>query len=436
MILNVHQSNISLLGKNLCEKYQVLLLVDNLGETYLGHVSPPPSGLKDILKSRFKVLPKDLRISQKFFFKNLKFLPIQEELENIKENVQEVMDLILIRGLELQASDIHIETFGEYGWLRFRIDGYLENIALLDKNLYKALCLKIKLESKLDITDIRQAQDGRYTKKNLHKEYDLRISVLPIYYGESIVIRILMKFKKTLNLDDLGLSQSHLSQIQFNINKSHGIILITGPTGSGKSTTQYALLQELQDKHLKIITIEDPIEYQMNFATQIQVNEQMSFSKALRSILRQDPDVIVVGEIRDQETLKLAFEAALTGHLVLATLHANDAYSSLERLVNMGLDNHTIFASLLLIISQRLLRSLCPYCKKEYEGSWEASGCKECEMQGTMGRRLVCEICEISYEVRKHIQMEGRAVLPSYPTLYDDAKEKNCFSQEELEKLL
>ena len=237
-------------------------------------------------------------------------------------------------------------------------------------------------------------------------------------------------------LEDLHLDPKNLDIIKNNIHKTHGIILITGPTGSGKSTTQYAMLESLKNRNLKIITIEDPIEYQMPFATQIQTNEQLGFSQALRAILRQDPDVIMVGEIRDAQTLELAFSAALTGHLVLATLHANDISSSFERLLNLGLSTHNIFASLLLIISQRLLKPLCPKCKKQQNGSWYAEGCEYCNMQGGFGRELVYEICEINQEARSLAKQKGFESLPRCQSLYENAKSKNCFSQDELNKLL
>ncbi len=437
MILNIHKDNSAVLSKAICEKYQILLLCDEQNTPHIGYINQtPPAAINEIIKQHFSILPNMQKINPKLFYQNIKFLPFQEEVKNHTNNISALLDCIIQSAIKYQASDIHIERFGQDGWIRFRIYGELESCSMLDKSTYKALCSKIKLESRLDITQIKEAQDGRTQKIIDNKVYDLRISVLPLFEGESIVIRILSKHKKHLMLEDLHLDLSHLNIIKNNICKTHGIILITGPTGSGKSTTQYAMLESIKNRNLKIITIEDPIEYQMSFATQIQTNEQLGFSQALRAILRQDPDVIMVGEIRDTQTLELAFSAALTGHLVLATLHANDISSSFERLLNLGLNTHTIFASLLLIISQRLLKPLCPKCKKLQNDIWYADGCEYCNMQGSFGRELVYEICEINEEIRNLAKQKGFENLPKQQSLYENAKSKNCFSQEELNKLI
>ena len=437
MILNIHKDNLNVLSRAMCEKYQILLLCDEQNTPYIGYINQtPPPGLNEVIKRHFPSLPNMQKINPKLFYQYAKFLTLQEEIKNHIHHIGALLDCIILAAIKHQASDIHIEHFGQDGWIRFRIHGELESCAMLNESVYKALCSKIKLESRLDITQIKESQDGRAQKIIDDKIYDLRISVLPLFEGESIVIRILSKHKKHLMLEDLHLDPKNLDIIKNNIHKTHGIILITGPTGSGKSTTQYAMLESLKNRNLKIITIEDPIEYQMPFATQIQTNEQLGFSQALRAILRQDPDVIMVGEIRDAQTLELAFSAALTGHLVLATLHANDISSSFERLLNLGLSAHNIFASLLLIISQRLLKPLCPKCKKQQNGSWYAEGCEYCNMQGSFGRELVYEICEINQEARSLAKQKGFESLPRCQSLYENAKSKNCFSQDELNKLL
>lgn len=437
MTLNIHKDNLWILSKALCEKYQVLLLCDEKNTPFLGYVNEtPPAVIYEILNRHFPNAPDAYVMSPKLFYQYAKFLPLQEEIQKHAQDINALLDSIFSFAILHQVSDIHIERFGEIGWIRFRIHGDLESCATCEQSLYKAICSKIKLESRLDITQIKEAQDGRVEKNIGHQNYDFRISVLPLFEGESIVIRILSKHKTHLSLQDLHFDPQNLQRILHNIHKTHGIILITGPTGSGKSTTQYAMLESLKNKNLKIITIEDPIEYPMPFATQVQTNEQLGFSQALRAILRQDPDVIMVGEIRDYETLELAFRAALTGHLVLATLHSNNISSSFERLMNLGLDPQEIFASLLLVISQRLLKPLCEKCKKQNENGWYAEGCVHCNMQGNSGREMVYEVCEINQEKRNLAKQDGFQNLFQYQSLYEIAKSKNCFSQDELNKLL
>ncbi len=426
-MLNVHKDCAKILGK-MCEKYQILVLVDDDNIPYIGHVGAlVPKAIEDILKQHYGFMEKR-QIPNALFYKHIKFLDIQTSIARYSQSADLLLSFVLESAISHHASDIHIERFCEDAWLRFRINGDLESVLQLSLTAYKMLCSKIKLESRLDITDIKEPQDGRLERKIHGMEYDFRISVLPLYEGESLVMRILSKNKKQILLQDLNLNPSHLEIIQRNAQKTHGIILITGPTGSGKSTTQCAILQSLKDKNLKIITIEDPIEYKINFATQIQVSENLGFSEALRAILRQDPDVIMIGEIRDHQTLELAFRAALTGHLVLATLHTNDVNSSFERLLNLGLDSHQIFASLLMVLSQRLLKPICPHC--------QAKGCEKCGMQGTLGRMLVSEICEIASKDRIRLQKLGYQELPHRNSLYDEALAKGCFLESELNKLL
>ncbi len=404
----IHQDNARIFGFKICEKFLALLLEDFDGKAYLGMVNPSEHGrfLQDILRGYFsKELPYCI-IDKKFFYGHLKFLSFQERQLEIGENIQELFYLILKEAIVLQASDIHLESFGEDAWLRMRIDGELEEVCRIPRKIFESLCTKIKLEAKLDITQIKQAQDGRYQAFLEHGDYDFRISCVPLYQGDSIVLRILYRHRHFTKLHQLGFLEHQLKQIQQGIAKTHGIIFITGPTGSGKSTTLYAILQALQGSGKKIITLEDPIEYHMDYATQVQVMPEADFgyAKALRAVLRQDPDILMVGEIRDEETLRLAFRAALTGHLVLATIHANDVQNTFDRLQNMGMQKHDILSCVLMIIAQRLLKKICPFCMQERFGSLMAYGCVACNQQGSLGREIISEILVLDKKTRGMIK--------------------------------
>lgn len=314
------------------------------------------------------------------------------------------LDFLLQEAIAHRASDIHLEHKGDFGSIRFRIDGCLREIARLDSHSASKLSSKIKLESKLDITESRLPQDGRYGREFDEVEYDFRISCVPLLSGESLVLRILYKHKERISLEGLGLSKEILEILSRALSRKNGLILITGPTGSGKSTTLYAALEALKTLQKKLITLEDPIEYQIPLATQIQINPEIGFSfyEALSFVLRQDPDIIMIGEIRDRQTLELALNASLTGHLVLASLHSNDCISTLERLFEMGAPRSVIESSLICIIAQRLLGRLCPHCKthkngtlsKEQHGdelAFYALGCEKCQGLGINGREVVAQ---------------------------------------------
>lgn len=323
----------------------------------------------------------------------LKFLERYYALGSIGEQ----LDFLLKEAIAHRASDVHLEDKGDFGSIRFRIDGCLREIARLDKNSMRKLSSKIKLESKLDITEMRLPQDGRYARNFGEIEYDFRISCVPLLSGESLVLRILYKHKERISLEGLGLSSEILAILSKALNRKSGLILITGPTGSGKSTTLYAALEALKTLQKKLITLEDPIEYQIPLATQIQINPEIGFSfyEALSFVLRQDPDIIMIGEIRDEQTLTLALNASLTGHLVLASLHSNDCISTLERLFEMGAPRSVIESSLICIIAQRLLGRLCSHCKgKREEGDLEVFypvGCEKCQGLGIKGREVIAQ---------------------------------------------
>lgn len=283
--------------------------------------------------------------------------------EYIPQNVTELLDVILFGAITLDASDIHIEPQEEEARLRIRLDGILQDVVFFDQNAYRHLLSRLKLLSKLKLNITDKPQDGRFTIEIDNALIEVRTSSLPAEYGESIVMRILNP-KSLIALDDLGLRKDLYKTFEKEIQKPNGMIIVTGPTGSGKTTTLYAFLKKIQSPEIKVITIEDPIEYHLQGISQTQVAPEKGydFSGGLRSIVRQDPDVILVGEIRDLETAKIALQAALTGHLVLSTLHTNDAAGTIPRLVDLGTDSSSIASGLKMAVAQRLVRKVCKKC--------------------------------------------------------------------------
>ena len=279
-----------------------------------------------------------------------------------------LINSLLFRSVKDRASDIHFEPFERDIAVRFRIDGVLHNILTLPKRFQPSVASRIKIMAALNIAEKRLPQDGRIGLKIAGKDIDVRVSIIPTSFGERIVMRLLDKSGYLLRLKDIGLSEDILHRFEKLIHLSHGIILVTGPTGSGKTTTLYAALMEINSPDKNIITIEDPVEYQIKGIGQMQVNPkiELTFAKGLRSILRQDPDVIMVGEIRDLETSEIAIQASLTGHLVFSTLHTNDSAGAVTRLIDMGIEPFLVSSSVVAIAAQRLIRLLCPFCKKEY----------------------------------------------------------------------
>ena len=358
------------------------------------------------------------------------------DLSSLMQEVKEVQDLIesdddapIIRMINVlfsqamrdNASDIHIEPFERSSVVRFRIDGVLRDIVSPKRELHAALISRIKIMAQLDIAEKRLPQDGRISLRLAGKPVDVRVSTLPTGHGERAVLRLLDKEAGRLELTKLGMAEDTLTEIDHLIHQPHGIILVTGPTGSGKSTTLYAALSRIDSKQLNVMTVEDPIEYDLDGVGQTQVNAKidMTFAKALRSILRQDPDVIMIGEIRDLETAQIAVQSSLTGHLVLATLHTNDAVSALGRLVDIGVESYLLASSLLGVLAQRLVRCLCPDCKKSYRPTTEENqlmefsvplkkvyrpvGCETCRQTGYVGRTGIHELVVIDDKIRTMI---------------------------------
>ncbi|WP_158333384.1 GspE/PulE family protein [Campylobacter concisus] len=329
--------------------------------------------------------------------------------------ILKLIEIILKTSIQSRASDIHIEPTETNCIVRSRIDGMLSETFIFDKDIYPPMVSRMKLLSNMDIAERRRPQDGRFSAQILDKEYDFRISTLPILNGESIVLRILDKSKVIINIEDLGMHPDNFAKFKKSMKAPYGIILVTGPTGSGKTTTLYGALNDIKSVKTKIITVEDPVEYQLNMIQQVHVNEKagLTFISALRSILRQDPDIIMIGEIRDQETLRIAIQAALTGHLVFSTLHTNDAISALPRMVDMGIEPYLVSGALVCIEAQRLIRKLCPYCKQKVTLSqkaldeikkflpedyqfYKSVGCQHCSQTGYLGREMISEILSIS----------------------------------------
>ncbi len=333
-------------------------------------------------------------------------------------SILQLIEVILKSCIKSRASDIHIEPTENNCTVRARVDGKLSEIFIFDKDIYPPLASRLKILANLDIAERRKPQDGRFSTDVGGREYDFRFSTLPIMYGESIVLRVLDKEKALIRLEDAGMDEAGYKKLHKALKTPYGIILVTGPTGSGKTTTLYGALNELRSVEEKVITVEDPVEYRMNLIQQVQVRASvgLSFADALRSILRQDPDKIMIGEIRDQETLEIAIKAALTGHLVISTLHTNDAISSIPRMVDMGIEPYLISGSLVAIQAQRLIRKICPHCKvedhlpeaviapyKQYLPDdtifYKGEGCRECNGVGYMGREMISEVLPISEEL-------------------------------------
>ncbi|WP_085317116.1 type II secretion system ATPase GspE [Derxia lacustris] len=338
----------------------------------------------------------------------LQDIPAVEDLLEVEDDapIIRMINALLTQASRDGASDIHIEPFEQNSVVRFRIDGTLRDIARPRRALHAALISRIKIMAQLDIAEKRLPQDGRITLRVAGKPVDVRVSTLPTGHGERAVLRLLDKEAGRLDLGKLGMAPDTLATFDRLVKQPHGIILVTGPTGSGKTTTLYAAMQRLDASTTNIMTVEDPIEYDLPGIGQTQVNARidMSFGKALRAILRQDPDVIMIGEIRDLETAQIAVQASLTGHLVLATLHTNDSASAITRLADMGVEPFLLSSTVLGVMAQRLIRRLCPHCKKpetvDGRQVWRAVGCERCHRSGYIGRSGIYELLVIDEEQR------------------------------------
>jgi len=351
----------------------------------------------------------------------------EEDVGHLKDLASEapiirLVNLLITRAVESRASDIHIEPFEDELKVRYRIDGVLHEVESTPKRLQPAIVSRIKIMAKLNIAERRLPQDGRIKLRVGEREVDLRVSTIPVLHGESVVMRILHKEGIVIDLDKLGFPLDTLSEFNKLIKKPNGIILVTGPTGSGKTTTLYGALDKINSPDKKIITVEDPIEYQLKGINQIQVKPKigLNFANTLRHIVRQDPDIIMIGEIRDLETAEIAIQSALTGHLVFSTLHTNDAPSAITRLVDMGVEDFLLSSTILGVLAQRLVRIICPSCKETISSlmdreelkrfgigddiaTYRGRGCEVCAFTGYYGRTGIFELMVVDDEIRKLI---------------------------------
>ena len=359
------------------------------------------------------------------------------------------------------ASDIHLEPFEDKVAVRLRIDGLLTEIAALSAKLAPYLVSRVKVMARLDIAEKRLPQDGRLSLTLGGKSYDVRVSTLPIRYGERVVMRLLDKDQAFLSLSDLGMADKICKRFESALSEPNGILLVTGPTGAGKTTTLYAALGLLNDQSRNIMTVEDPIEYALKGVSQTQVNNKvgMTFSSGLRSILRQDPDVVMVGEIRDAETAEIAVQASLTGHLVLSTVHTNSAAAAITRLVDMGVEPFLLASSVKAVLAQRLVRQLCGSCKQPYQASkdtaaklglksrqlklYRPTGCLDCQNTGYRGRVGIYELIMVNDDIRRMIQngageldIEAQAIAEGLPVLADSGRELVLSGETTLEEVL
>ena len=393
-----------------------------------------------------------------------------DDIQQLKDLASEapvirLVSLIITNALEARASDIHIEPFESRLIVRYRIDGVLHEIESPPKRQAAAVISRIKIMANLDIAERRLPQDGRIRLRIQGKDVDLRVSTVPTMHGESVVMRILDKGGVQLNFEKLGFAPDILARFKEALAQPNGILLVTGPTGSGKTTTLYTALDELNQPDVKILTVEDPVEYQMAGINQIQVKPQieLTFANALRSIVRQDPDIIMIGEIRDLETAEIAVQAALTGHLVLSTLHTNDAPATVNRLMDMGVDDYLLTSTLVGVLAQRLVRTLCTHCREAHELDaavakemgfgrvtnaerpiiYKAMGCTHCSNTGFTGRMCIAEMMPLTEPIRRLIMQKANAgelrraalsegMLP----MYDDGLRKVVAGSTTVEEVL
>ena len=417
--------------------YNRVLPVSMDGETWLVIANPEDDGLIDMLRrlapgSRIAIHPEDeiaYRLERHF---ELSRETLEEEPADTVADVEHLKDLALevpiirevnnmvMAGIKMGASDIHLEPFRDLIELRYRVDGVLHNRPAPSLEDYPAVISRVKILAELDIAERRLPQDGRYMMRAAGQEVDIRVSTVPTPFGEDVALRLLNQKKQLLSIDALGLSPEVMQAFRDVLHRSHGLMLVTGPTGSGKTTSLYAGLKDIIDGEKKIITVEDPVEYEVAGVSQIQAHSEigLTFASTLRSILRHDPDVILVGEIRDRETAEIAVQAALTGHLVLSTVHTNDAVSSIGRMLNLGVADYMLASGLIAVTGQRLVRRLCPECRRQRPVEpalaerfaidrdvtvYEAVGCVECDGNGYSGRLPIAEFLTIDAEIRELI---------------------------------
>jgi general secretion pathway protein E len=471
------------------KEYRVVVIQENMGEVVVAIVDPTEIFAIDALqlackkkiRVRIGVLSEiDMAIEKQFgsgkslmgqIIENLEVDDVSDDdIEQLKDLASEapvirIVNLIMQRALEYRASDVHIEPFEQQLNIRLRVDGVLQDMEAPPVTSTAAVISRIKIMAKLNIAERRLPQDGRIKTQVQGKELDLRVSTIPTMHGESIVIRILDKENIVLDFKRLGFSEKNLVRFQNLLSLPHGIILITGPTGSGKTTTLYTAINQLNTNERKIITVEDPVEYQLSGINQVQVMPKigLDFAKALRSIVRQDPDVIMIGEMRDMETATIAVQSALTGHQVLSTLHTNDAVGGVTRLLDMGLEDYLLTSTINGILAQRLVRRLCEHCRRSYPASpevieelrlrklvpkgsitlYEPIGCDECSNIGFFGRIIILELMQMTDQMRKLImshenssKLMAAALDDGMQTMFVDGLNKALDGQTTIDEVL
>ncbi len=374
-------------------------------------------------------------------------------ISQFSNDFNDFLPKIISEARVLNSSDIHVETYEQECRIRFRVDGKLAERYRFSKEKYPALVNRIKIQAHLDIAEKRLPQDGRIIFKQENDKTDIRVSIVPTLYGEKVVLRLLNNNMDSIRLDNLGFNPEQLIAYQAAIQKPYGIILISGPTGSGKTTTLYASLKFLNKENINILTVEDPIEYTLDGINQVQVKDDIgfSFAAALRSFLRQDPDIIMLGEVRDKESAQMAIRAALTGHLVFSTIHTNSAYGTISRLLDMDIPPYLVFNTLNLSMAQRLVRLLCPHCKIEEKFSqvllpgknkleikthFRAGGCEQCYYTGYSGRKAIYELIPVTPEIIEMIKHDKSIDNIHYLSLKDSALELFVKGQTSLEEIL
>jgi len=434
---SVSEEALRMVPKEVAEKAQFIPLELENGRLHIGITNPSNILAIDTVTRLTRQQPRASMVDANSLFEAVErayyFLenPIQKRIDAILtdmrttntaggQNVSTLTDVMIMDGIRKNATDIHINPAADVVNVFYRIDGVLQHGHTFPKIAGSALTSRLKILSQLDIAEQRLPQDGSFTFPFLSRSYDVRISTIPTIFGENIVLRILAGSGDLPRLERLGFDAADVEQVQSLFAKPHGIILITGPTGSGKTTTLYAALREVNILERNVITVEDPVEYKLCFVQQTQVNEKVGYDFALagRNFMRQDPDVMLIGEIRDEETAKIAVRASITGHLVLTTLHTNDAVTAIPRLLDLSVDRFLMSSSLLAILAQRLIRKNCPFCSAEYElspkerrilldagfdqGSGRrGAGCPHCSGTGYLGRTCISEIIVINDELRE-----------------------------------
>jgi len=446
--LDIDKKLIEEITENFIHERKIFPYLKNERDIFVAMVNPNDINTVMHIKTKFKrkVIPTQIS-TEEFFLLARKYFGVGAgmfnetskgsisfskdfDIDDTKENAEVIqfVNRILLDAYNKGATDIHLEPVKDDILLRYRIDGVLHNIPLPSaiKHVYLSVVSRIKIMAEMDIAEKRLPQDGRIKIKTKTEETELRISVIPTVNGESIVIRILANQKKEMELENLGMTTEILDKFKELIQKPNGIILVTGPTGSGKTTTLFSAIKQINNGQLKILTIEDPVEYQLDGVSQIQVKSDigLDFASGLRAILRHDPDIIMIGEIRDRETAEIAIRSSLTGHLVFATLHTNDSISSVTRLIDMGIEPYLITSSLVGVLAQRLVRKICPYCKTSKiidngEEYWYGKGCDYCFYTGYKGRSSIHELYVIDDTTKKDI-LKGKSNFEIKSHLVED----------------